>query len=279
MKKNLLMFIVLTAVTGCATIPKGPSVAVMPGPGKTFEQFQADDATCRQWASQQIGMSPQDTANQNTAVGAVVGAATGALLGAAIGSTGGNAGTGALIGAGGGLLVGSSIGSSTDQVNNMEAQRRYDISYQQCMYSKGHQIPGGQLSPSPPPVALVPAPPPPPPPPPVVIEPTPPPLVFEAPPRFIYSPKLGFYVAIEAPYDLVYFDRRYYVWWNGFWYMSPYYYGPWVELRGGAVPRPLHHFGYKGVRHYREIEYGAFLHDRERYHGRWHVPEGHPGHH
>ncbi len=26
---------------------------VLPGPGKTLEQFQADDALCRQWAAQQ----------------------------------------------------------------------------------------------------------------------------------------------------------------------------------------------------------------------------------
>jgi hypothetical protein len=26
---------------------------VLPGPGKTFEQFQADDAVCRQWAGKE----------------------------------------------------------------------------------------------------------------------------------------------------------------------------------------------------------------------------------
>ena len=141
MKAKLMMLLLLMAVAGCATVPTGPSVNVMPGPGKTFEQFQADDAVCRQWAAQQIGRSPQETVNQNTAVGAAVGTAAGAALGAAIGAASGHAGTGAAIGAGSGLLVGTAAGANAGQVYGMEGQRRYDIAYQQCMYSKGNQLP------------------------------------------------------------------------------------------------------------------------------------------
>lgn len=106
-KRNILLVILVLLAGGCATVPTGPSVMVMPPPGKSFEQFQNDDAVCRQWASQQIGMSPQEVANQNTASGAVVGTAVGAGLGAAIGSASGHAGTGAAIGAASGLLVGT----------------------------------------------------------------------------------------------------------------------------------------------------------------------------
>jgi len=54
-------------------------------------------------------------------------------------------------------------------------QRRYDIAYQQCMYARGHQVPGvsragapvpGQRVPVPPPDAATPPPGTPPPPPP-----------------------------------------------------------------------------------------------------------------
>ena len=38
-------------LSGCATVPQGPSVMVLPGSSKSFEQFQVDDAACRQWAS------------------------------------------------------------------------------------------------------------------------------------------------------------------------------------------------------------------------------------
>src|SRR5512139_1950468 len=133
---------VLAALGGCATMPTGPSVMVLPPQGKPFEVFQAEDAVCRQWAAQQIGMSPQETANQNTAAGAVVGTAVGAGLGAAIGAASGNAGTGAAIGAGSGLLMGTASGASAGQYYGYEAQHRYDIAYQQCMYAKGNIIPG-----------------------------------------------------------------------------------------------------------------------------------------
>jgi hypothetical protein len=136
------IFLVSLAVSGCATLPSGPSVRVLPGPGKTFEEFQVDDAICRQWASQQTGMSPQDTVNQTTASGAVVGTATGAMLGAVIGSASGHAGEGAAIGAGSGLLVGSAQGANAGLYYGSQAQRRYNIAYEQCMYAKGEQIPG-----------------------------------------------------------------------------------------------------------------------------------------
>ena len=139
---SMLSMLVLLALGGCATLPSGPSVRVLPAPGKSFEQFQADDAICRQWAERQIGVNPQETANQNTATGAAVGTVIGAGLGAAIGAASGNPGAGAAIGAGSGLLVGTASGASSGQVYGMEAQRRYDNTYVQCMYSKGNQIPG-----------------------------------------------------------------------------------------------------------------------------------------
>jgi hypothetical protein len=269
----VLVLALLIVTAGCATAPRGPSVTVLPGSGKTFERFQADDAACRQWADQHMGESPQEAMNQNTVTGAAVGTAAGAVLGAIVGSASGHAGTGAAIGAGSGLLVGGAAGASSGQAYGMEAQRRYDIAYQQCMYAKGNQVPG--MAPGPPaPVAEVAPPPPPPPPPaPVVVSPAPPQVVFEAPPRFIYSPAVGFYVAVETPYDVVFLDGRYYLWSNGFWYMAPYYNGPWIVVREGRLPRALHRFGYKEIRRHRDYEYHAFLHDRKHYRGRWHVPE------
>ncbi len=140
--KYLVILLALLVLGGCATIPTGPSVMVLPPPGKSFEQFQVDDAVCRQWAERQIGLSPQETANQNTAQGAVLGTALGAGLGAAIGSASGAAGTGAAIGAASGLLLGTAAGANAGQVYGWRAQRRYDIAYAQCMYAKGNQVQG-----------------------------------------------------------------------------------------------------------------------------------------
>ncbi|HYA86586.1 MAG TPA: glycine zipper family protein [Nitrospirota bacterium] len=141
-KQCILISLALLVVGGCATMPTGPSVMVLPPPGKPFEVFQAEDSMCRQWARQQIGLTPQETANQNTAAGAAVGTALGAGLGAAIGSASGQAGAGALIGGASGLILGTASGANSAEYYGYEAQRRYDIAYEQCMYANGNIIPG-----------------------------------------------------------------------------------------------------------------------------------------
>ena len=158
-KQGILLLLMVLGLSACATMPIGPSVSVMPSPGKPFEVFMADDNVCREWAQRQIGgTSPSQTANENTATGAVIGTVIGAGLGALIGSTTGNVGAGAAIGAGAGLLGGSSIGGNAGAASGYHLQRRYDIAYQQCMYSKGNQIPGVQRQPA---RAYTPPPPPP----------------------------------------------------------------------------------------------------------------------
>src|ERR1700704_5098541 len=87
----------------CVSMPKGPSVMVLPGSGKSFDQFRYDDVECRQFADFQIGGgSPSDAAADSVAKSAVVGTAIGAAAGAALGGR-----SGAAAGAGGGLLIGS----------------------------------------------------------------------------------------------------------------------------------------------------------------------------
>jgi hypothetical protein len=152
----LLSILAVVVMSGCATMPTGPSVTVFPAPGKPFEVFQADDFTCRQWASQQIGTSPNEVANQNLAGGAALGTIIGAGLGAAIGAAYGNPAAGAAIGAASGLVGGTAMATGPAYASGSEAQRRYDIAYQQCMYAKGNQIPGvvrryRRVAPPPPP--------------------------------------------------------------------------------------------------------------------------------
>lgn len=142
-KNGFLLLAALGLLNGCATMPTGPSTSVMPAPGKPFDVFMADDQICRDWASRQVGeVSASQTANENTAAGAVVGTIIGAGVGALIGSTTGSAGAGAAIGAGAGLLGGTAVGSNAGAANAYDIQRRYDIAYRQCMYSRGNQVPG-----------------------------------------------------------------------------------------------------------------------------------------
>ena len=123
MRKSLTL-LALVVFSGCATMPTGPSVLVLPAPSKPMEQFQAEDMTCRQWAEQQIGISSQDTVNRSTFSGAVVGTAIGTGVGALLGAASGNMGSGAVLGAGSGLLFGTAAGAGAGESSGYEAQRR-----------------------------------------------------------------------------------------------------------------------------------------------------------
>lgn len=139
---RLFVLFLLPALGGCASLPTGPTVLALPGDGKSFDQFINDDAVCRQWAGRRIGLPQEQVAGRNTATGAVAGTAIGAGLGAALGAAGGDVGAGVAFGAVSGLLIGGSAGAQADQAYGWEAQRRYDIAYEQCMYAKGNRIPG-----------------------------------------------------------------------------------------------------------------------------------------
>jgi Glycine-zipper domain len=140
-KRAALLLTVLVLLSGCATIPTGPSVMVLPGSGKPFEQFQVDDTACRQWALQQCGMAPGDAATSSGVASAAFGTVIGAGLGAAIGAAAGNPALGAAVGAGAGLFGGSVVGANAAYASGTAVQYRYDVAYQQCMYAKGNQIP------------------------------------------------------------------------------------------------------------------------------------------
>jgi len=174
-KWRLLPLVAVVGVSACATIPSGPSVMVMPGQGKNFEEFQADDSVCRGWANEQVGTTPGQASAEAGVSSAVIGTILGAGLGAAIGAASGNPGLGAAIGAGSGALGGTMVGVGASQAAAGSVQWRYDMAYQQCMYAKGNQIPG-TYSPRRPRYGAPPPPPPPPPPPAGSAPPPPPPL-------------------------------------------------------------------------------------------------------
>lgn len=122
-------------LAGCVTAPTGPSVTVLPGSGKSFQQFRTDDADCRQYARQQTGGADRtgaDAGVRSAAVGTVIGAVAGAAIG-------GHEGAG--VGAGAGLVVGSMAGAGAAQSSAYGTQRDYDGAFIQCMYAKGHKVP------------------------------------------------------------------------------------------------------------------------------------------
>lgn len=148
-------------LAACATpLPSTPSVLVLPGTGKNFDQFRVDDHDCRIYAYGQVGGRTADQAQIDAQVrSAVVGTAIGTVAGAAIGGS-----QGAAVGAGVGLLGGTAVGSNSAYAAGYSVQQRFDVAFTQCMYAKGHRVPvAGRYSDSPrpaPQAARLPPPPP-----------------------------------------------------------------------------------------------------------------------
>lgn len=176
-------------ITACTTLPSGPSIVVMPGTGKTFDQFRENDLLCREYAhAQSGGKTPEQAATESVQKSALTGALLGTAFGAAVGGA-----EGAAIGAASGLLVGSAAGSNTGHVSAGAVQQRYDTAFIQCMYAKGNRVPvSGQLTeasmpnpyPPPPPSVSTPAPTP-------DFYPLPPPDFTGIPPDFTGPPPPG----------------------------------------------------------------------------------------
>jgi len=137
MKRAVLTLIAISSLAACVSAPTGPTIAIMPREGKPFEVFQQEDQQCREFAANAI----KDTSNaalKEGATSAVIGAALGAAAGAVIqGGSSQNIGTGAGIG----LLGGAAMGAMNSSGKQNQGQTQYNIAYQQCMYSKGNQVP------------------------------------------------------------------------------------------------------------------------------------------
>jgi len=87
---------------GCVELPTAPTVAAMPSPYKPLDVFQADDQFCRGYAYQQVG-------------GQTPGATT---------------------------APAPAVSSPYYYDSYYGLQYRYNVAYEQCMYSKGNQLPG-----------------------------------------------------------------------------------------------------------------------------------------
>lgn len=129
-------------LAACTVMPEGPSAMVLPGTGKSFEQFRRDDGSCRSYAQAQLGGASAQQAGVDSGVrSAALGTVLGAVAGAAI-----DGGHGAGVGAGTGLLFGALAGTGAADNSSYGMQRRYDNAYQQCMYASGHKVPvAGQM--------------------------------------------------------------------------------------------------------------------------------------
>jgi len=113
--------------------PLGPTVQVMPGPGKSFETFQTDNASCKTFAADSV-KGQADASNQRALGAALLTTA----LGAGVGAAGGDAASGAALAAAGG----SGIAAGASAADQQGIQAQYDNAFSQCMYAKGELVPG-----------------------------------------------------------------------------------------------------------------------------------------
>src|SRR6516164_5593215 len=118
--KIVLGAALLGVLSGCVSVPEGPSVMVMPGNEKNFDQFRSDDYECRQFAHYQVGGKTANEVATNSGVQtAAVGTALGAAAGAAI-----DGGHGAGVGAATGLAMGSLMGVDAANTSGSMLQHR-----------------------------------------------------------------------------------------------------------------------------------------------------------
>lgn len=126
----------LIGLSACATAPMSPSLVTLPGTGRSFDQFRADDYNCRLYGEVQIGLrNAQSAAAAAMTVGTNPGAPGATTSAAFVGG-----GQGAAIGQAvtpPGVIPSSNLPAGTSYA----AQQRYDNAYIQCMYASGNRVP------------------------------------------------------------------------------------------------------------------------------------------
>lgn len=71
LQRHLPAVATLLLLAACASTPSGPDVLALPGSGKSLEQFNGDDVSCRQYALAQLGgKSPGSAASERAGSGA-----------------------------------------------------------------------------------------------------------------------------------------------------------------------------------------------------------------
>jgi hypothetical protein len=95
--------VALALLAGCETMPAGPTVTALQGDGKSSEEFRADDAACKQYAS-------ADPAGK---IMSVAGGRTGSLI----------------------------DGTDSAQYAGYGSQLSYNRAYVRCMYIKANKVP------------------------------------------------------------------------------------------------------------------------------------------
>ncbi len=80
---------------------------------------------------------------------------------------------------------------------------------------------------------------------------------FRETPEFIYSPSLNFYVGVNSPYDLFYYNNSYFIFDQGYWHRSPQLDGPWQIVDYHILPPGFRRHKIEQMRRYRDADFKA----------------------
>ncbi|MBC8017656.1 MAG: hypothetical protein H7X83_03925, partial [Verrucomicrobia bacterium] len=110
--------------------------------------------------------------------------------------------------------------------------------------------------------------------PPRVVVSAPPEVHFDVAPQFIAPSRLGFYVGVDTPYDIIFSSDFYYLYYGNSWHRARHHNGPWVEVPYRQLPPGIRKHRIEQIRSYRDREYRVYHNDRDHYRGR-HFRPGH----
>jgi hypothetical protein len=106
-----------------------------------------------------------------------------------------------------------------------------------------------------------------------VIVSAPPAVLFETAPQFLAPSRLGFYVGVDTPYDILFSSDFYYLYYGNSWHRARHHNGPWIEVPYRELPPGIRKHRIEQIRSYRDREYRVYREDRDHYRGRHFRPE------
>lgn len=96
---------------------------------------------------------------------------------------------------------------------------------------------------------------------------------FDVAPLFVAPSRLGFYVGVDTPYDIIYDSNQYYLYYGNSWHNSRHHNGPWVEMPFRNLPPAIRRHRIEQIRSYRDREHREYRNDRNNYRGRQFRPD------
>lgn len=96
---------------------------------------------------------------------------------------------------------------------------------------------------------------------------------FDVAPTFVAPSRLGFYVGVDTPYDIIFSSDYYYLYYGNSWHRSGHHNGPWAEVHYRDLPPAIRKHRIEQIRSYRDREYHVYRRDREHYRGRHFRPD------